>query len=197
MCYILCYSLFFFQPFTSATWFFIMLCHMSKKFAFTFKSYSTLMILTLLVLDGKLNTQISMCILVVMLNFGSCSVSWVHMAVIKYCFKTFAWFCHWYHVYVYLSIAQAHLSMCEYTMSEWDVIVIYTCLTVTGLRHSAYVPASSQMTSGMVRPADFRASLGSIRPTTADINGKISEQKRWVEEFSKSVPYRPSPNTSY
>ncbi|XP_067942087.1 centrosomal protein of 164 kDa-like [Watersipora subatra] len=61
-------------------------------------------------------------------------------------------------------------------------------LSSSGLRRSPYNPTSSQLPHS--KATDFRSSLGSLRPTAVDINGKLSEQKRWVEEFSKSVPHR-------
>ena len=57
-----------------------------------------------------------------------------------------------------------------------------------GLRRSPYTPSSTQLPQS--KGVDYRASLGSTRPTTTDIVGKLSEQKRWVEEFSRSVPHR-------
>lgn len=61
--------------------------------------------------------------------------------------------------------------------------------TIAGLRRSPYTPTSSHLAQSNPA-ADFRSSLGSTRPTTGFMPGKLSEQKRWVEEFSKSVPHR-------
>lgn len=47
--------------------------------------------------------------------------------------------------------------------------------------------SASQHISALSSGAANIASLGSTRPA-ADIPAKISEQKRWVEQFTKSLP---------
>ncbi|KAF6036396.1 hypothetical protein EB796_005297 [Bugula neritina] len=60
----------------------------------------------------------------------------------------------------------------------------------TSLRHVPFTSSTSPALKGLGSSKHYRSSISSSRPASVDISGKISEQKRWVEEFSKSLPHR-------